>query len=125
MEITARLTKDAEVRAVKGDRNVVGFTVAMNKRYKTSKGEIVENTQYVECSYWLSTKVAQYLTKGTLVGLYGDIGVNAYVNSEGQPRASLTFHVNNLKIHSRPQNSTKATTSSSRQSTNETDDLPF
>jgi len=126
MEITARLTRDAQVKTLPDQRQVVGFTVALNKKFKSKNGDVKENTQYVDCSYWLGQRVAQYLTKGTLVGLYGDMGVNCYVSSDGQPRANLTFHVNDLKIHGggkrENQPTTKANTAQGKEAA---DDLPF
>lgn len=124
MEITARLTRDAQVKTLPDDRQVVGFTVALNNRYR-SKGTTKVETQFIDCSYWLTTKVAQYLTKGTLVGLYGNMGINAYVTSEGEPRANFTFHVNDLKIHGKTIRG-EATVSPDTNSNNEpADDLPF
>ena len=43
--------------------------------------------------------IAPYLTKGTLVELYGRIGVNAWTNAEGEAKAALNFHVGNIKLH--------------------------
>lgn len=33
MEITGRLVADATIRAVSGDKNVTGFSIAINRRY--------------------------------------------------------------------------------------------
>ena len=41
MEITGRLTANAEVRETKGDKKVTGFTIAMNRSYMKD-GERVE-----------------------------------------------------------------------------------
>jgi single-strand DNA-binding protein len=43
MEITGRLVADATVRAVSENKNVTGFRVAINRRYK-SQGEQKEET---------------------------------------------------------------------------------
>ncbi len=99
MEITARLTGDAKVSTLKDERQVVNFNVATNDSYKTKDSELKKVTTYFQCSYWINAGIAQYLTKGTLVELYGRIGVNAYKDMEGEPKAALTFHVNNIKLH--------------------------
>ena len=101
MEITARITKDAVVNQLKDEREVINFTVAINNYYKpknSSEGKKI--TTFINCSYWLTSKIVQRLTKGTLVELSGRIGVNAYVDLQGEARATLTFHVNTIKIHS-------------------------
>ena len=54
---------------------------------------------YVQCDYWVNPGIAQYLTKGTLVELQGRIGVNAYTGKDGEAKATLTFHVNTIKLH--------------------------
>ncbi|SNR97829.1 single-stranded DNA-binding protein [Flavobacterium sp. ov086] len=99
MEITGRLTRDAVVAKTAKDREVVNFSIAINDTYK-AKGstEAVKIVTYIDCSYWLSAGVAQWLKKGAMVELYGRIGVNAYINSEGKAVASLTFHTSNIKI---------------------------
>ncbi len=98
MEIIGRLTSDSLVKTVKGNRQVVNFNVAINDSYKSGK-ETKKITTYVQCDYWVNPGIAQYLTKGTLVELQGRIGVNAYVSMQGEPKATLTFHVNSIKLH--------------------------
>lgn len=100
MEITARLTGDAKVTTVKNDKQVVNFNVAINDTYK-AKGtkEVTKMVTYVQCDYWVNPAMAQYLIKGTLVELQGRIGVSAYIGKEGEANASLTFHVNTIKLH--------------------------
>jgi single-strand DNA-binding protein len=100
MEIIARLTADSVVKTIRNDRQVLNFDVAINDSYKPKgAAESVKVTTYVQCSYWGNPKIAQYLKKGVLVELYGRIGVNAYVSGNGEAKASLTFHVNNIKLH--------------------------
>lgn len=99
MELIGRLTADARVNTLKDDRKVVNFSVAINDRYRTKEGEFKEVATFVNCAYWISPGIAAYLTKGTLVELYGRIGVNAWNNMEGEARATLTLHVTNIKLH--------------------------
>ncbi|MEO6135863.1 MAG: single-stranded DNA-binding protein [Ginsengibacter sp.] len=102
MEITARLTGDAKVATVKNDKQVVNFSVAINDNYKAKgSNEVTKMVTYVQCDYWVNPAIAQYLTKGALVELQGRIGVNAYTGKEGEAKASLTFHVNTIKLHGR------------------------
>lgn len=100
MELIGRITQTATVRKLKGDRNVVNFTIALNDYYKlkgSEKGKQV--TTYVNCSYWINPAIAPRLTKGSLVELSGRIYVTAYTASDGEARASLNCHVNNIKVH--------------------------
>lgn len=100
MEIVGRLTADAKVNTLKNERKVVNFSVAVNDSYKPKGNELpVKFTNYFNCTYWMNAAIAKYLTKGTLVELYGRISVNTWTNNEGEARASLNFHVSNLKLH--------------------------
>lgn len=44
MNITGRLTRDAEVRTTSQDKQVVNFSVATNDSYRNKQGERVEQT---------------------------------------------------------------------------------
>jgi len=99
MELTGRLTADAQVITTKNENKVVRFSVATNDRYKTREGEIKEFVSFFNCSYWIGTGVAEYLLKGALVELSGRVSASAYKNRNGEPRASLNFHVDRIKLH--------------------------
>ena len=97
MEITGRLVADATVRAVNADKNVTGFRVAINRRYK-SQGEQKEETAYVDCSYWRSDAIAPFLVKGMIVQLYGFLTAEPWVNRDGEAQASLKFRTDEIKM---------------------------
>ena len=100
MEMTARLTGDAKLSTLQSGKQVVNFNVAINDSYKSkASGEVTKIVTYVQCAYWVNPGVAQFLTKGTLVELQGRIGVSAYAGHDGQPKASITLHVNTIKLH--------------------------
>ena len=100
MEITGRITADAKVSTLKDGRQVINFSVAINDSYKPKGSEAaVKVATYFNCSYWLNPGIEPYLTKGTLVECYGRISINAWTNAEGEAKASLNFHVNNIKLH--------------------------
>lgn len=130
MEIIARLTADAAIKTLKDERKVVNFSVAINDSYKSKGSDQVNKVvTYVDCSYWANPGIAPYLTKGTLVELYGRIGANAYTNMQGEAKASLRFHVNNIKLHGGNKAATKpaetATPVIADELTEPLDDLPF
>ena len=128
MEIFGRLTADAKVNELKDGRKVVNFSIAMNESYKMKdSNDIKKVTTYFNCSYWINSNIAKVLTKGALVELYGRIGVNMYTNHEGEPKASLTFHVKNIKVHGKPaiEKRNQLSTAATEENTEPADDLPF
>lgn len=122
MEIIGRLTADAKVNSLKDGRTVVNFTVAINESYKPKGSDTATKiTHFINCGYWINSGIVAHLNKGTLVELYGRIGVNAWNNTDGEAKASLTFHVNNIKLHGGKVNKTTTTESGATA----TEDLPF
>jgi len=99
MNITGRLTRDAEVRTTSQQKQVVNFSVATNDSYRNKQGERIEQTTYFDCSYWITPNVARLLKKGTLVELSGRVSTRAWTGNDGEPRAGLNFHTSNIKLH--------------------------
>ena len=99
MDITGRVTADAQVRTLSDDRKVVNFSVAVNDSYKAKNGERVTQTEFFDCSYWIGTGIAQYLTKGSIVELSGRVSARAWVDGEGQAKAGLNFHTSKITLH--------------------------
>ena len=99
MNITGRLTRDAEVRITSQNKQVVSFSVAVNDSYKTKEGERIEQTTFFDCSYWRTPKVANFLTKGTLVELSGRVSARAWTGNDGEVRAGLNFHTSQIKFY--------------------------
>lgn len=97
--IIGRLTRDAEIRSVGNEKTVVSFSLAVNDSYRRKDGERVQLTEFFNCSYWLGTAVAEYLTKGTIVELNGRISASAWMDQEGNPRASLEFNTSQIVLH--------------------------
>lgn len=136
MNIIGRLTKDAEVRKLSNQKQVVNFSIATNDNYRNKQGERIEKTTYFECAYWISPKVADFLTKGTLVELSGRAYTSAWLGKDGEPHAGLNFHTSQIKVHSsnkRAENKSseakktakKEISNSKSNDSEKDDDLPF
>lgn len=137
MNIIGRLTRDAQLSTLPSERQVVNFSIAVNDSYKNNQGERIELTEYLDCAYWISPKVAQFLTKGTLVELTGRVSARAWLGSDGEARASLNFFTSRIKFFGgsrKTETERDSTTSTIKKSVKETkgkpatqegDDLPF
>lgn len=129
MEISGRITKDAVTAKISNDREVVNFSIAINDSYRPKgTSELKKIVTYIDCSYWMGSKMAQWLKKGTMVELFGRIGLNVYNNAEGKALGSLTFHTSNIKILVFPKTeNTSSVPAVQKINTvnNEPDDLPF
>jgi len=130
MEITGRITKDALARKVGNEKQVVNFSIAINDSYKPKgSAEYKHITIFIDCSYWLNAKLAQWLKKGALVQLFGRVGLNTYIGHDGSAVGSLTFHINSLKILAfakKEDGSAGVVTAPKKQNpADDPDDLPF
>jgi single-strand DNA-binding protein len=131
MEITGRLTADTIISTTKSDKEVVNFSIAVNDRYKTKSGEVNTITEYFRCAYWISTKVAGILTKGTIVALSGRASADAWIGSDGKAKAAMNFHTSGIKIlgggnkQNNSENATGMENKKAEKATKEEDDLPF
>lgn len=130
MEITGRITKDAQARRVGNEKQVVNFSIAVNDSYKPKGStEYKQITTFIDCSYWLNAKLAEWLKKGALVQLFGRVGLSTYIGHDGSAMGSLTFHINSLKIlafakkEEKPVNAAAAPKKQNK--SGDPDDLPF
>ncbi|MFT4093245.1 MAG: single-stranded DNA-binding protein [Niabella sp.] len=125
MNIIGRLTRDAAVRTLSNNKQVVNFSVAVNDSYKNKQGERVEQTAYFDCSYWKTPKVANMLTKGLLVELTGRVSARAWVGKDGEPKAGLNFHISNIKPLTGGRKTEAAQATTEANNNKAADDLPF
>lgn len=135
MNIIGRLTKNAEVSKTPNGKEVVNFSIAVNDSYKNKAGQRIEQTEFVDCSYWLTPKAVTFLVKGLLVELSGRISARAWLSSDGTAKAGLNFHTSAIKPLGKPakqENGQSTETSTEKQNANnaiqagsDDDDLPF
>ena len=128
MEITGRITKDATIRKVSEDRKVVHFSIAINDIYKPKGStQYKEIVTYIDCSYLLNAKTAEWLKKGALVQLFGRIGLSVYTSSDGSALGTLTFHTNTIMIlvFAKKLQLSQNPSSGNQKEPKNPDDLPF
>ena len=72
--LIGRIGKDAEYNNVNAEMNVITFTLATSESFLNKQGEKVEATEWHTIKrFQKSTKLAEFLTKGTLVAVEGQI----------------------------------------------------
>ena len=85
--IVGRLTKDPELRYITGSGTAVAtFTMAIDRDYKNKDGSITTDFIPVEIMGKPAEFVANYITKGRLVGVQGSIRVDRYETPDGEKR---------------------------------------
>lgn len=96
--ISGNLGRDAESRFTPSGDAVTSFSVAV----KAGFGEKATTT-WVNCTMWgkRGEAIAQYLKKGTLVGVVGEASLREWEDKEGQKRTVLEVRVNDLTLLSK------------------------
>ncbi|CIY22950.1 single-strand binding protein family [Streptococcus pneumoniae] len=83
--LVGRLTRDAELRYTQSNIAVATFTLAVNRPFKNEAGE--READFINFQAWRGTAdiIAQYCSKGSLIGLTGRLQVRSY-EKDGQRR---------------------------------------
>ena len=94
-QFTGNIGKDAESRFLPNGDPVVSFSVGVKSGY----GEKATTT-WARCAMFgkRAESVSQYLTKGQLVGISGEVTLREWNDKEGQKRSSLEVRVNDLTL---------------------------
>lgn len=81
--LVGRLTREPELRKTQSGTSVVSYTIACNRRVQTP-GQ--PDADFISCVAWNKTAdlMAQYLHKGSLIGVEGRIQTRNYDNQQGQ-----------------------------------------
>ncbi|MBC8098850.1 MAG: single-stranded DNA-binding protein [Armatimonadetes bacterium] len=98
--IVGNVGRDPELRYLQNGVAVCDFSVAVNKRFKTSGGEQRDETTWFRVTCWrqLAETVKQYVTKGKQVLIIGEIKATAYLDKAGQPASTLEITAETLKF---------------------------
>ena len=109
--LAGHLTRDPEVRSLAGEKVVVNFSLAINRRYKGNDGEIKEDSTFVDCEAWGRTAelVGQYLAKGSAAYVEGRLKLDNWQDKDGKNRSRLKVVVENVQFVGPPK--TKGATS--------------
>lgn len=87
--LVGRLTKDPELRKTGAGTSVCQFTVACDRRFQkkdTNDTSGEPTADFIQCVTWRQKAdfLANYATKGTMIGVEGSIQTRNYTNQAGQ-----------------------------------------
>lgn len=101
LQVIGNIGRDAVIKEVNG-KTTINFSVAENQKYKNNEGENVEKTTWVSCTMWKeinsSTRLTDYLIKGTKVHVDGIPSVRIYKDDQGKSQISLNLKVIGLEL---------------------------
>ena len=102
VNISGRLTRDAEVRQTPGGLSVLSISVAVNDRRKNpTNGEWQDYPNYVDCTMFgaRAESVAKFISKGSKVAIEGKLRWSAW-EKDGQKRSKLEVIIDEIEFMS-------------------------
>ena len=125
LSFNGNLGNDPELREVNG-RQVTNMRVASNRTWTNSEGEKQTETAWFDVAVWgnQAKACATYLSKGSPVLVYTDRHpvADAYLNSAGEPAASLKITASRVEFLS---GGSRDHGEDADDSAVNTDDIPF
>lgn len=89
--LTGNLGKDAEIKTTPTGKTIIKFSLAVKTGYRDN-----ERLTWYNCDYWTDhTKIAEFLTKGALIGVTGEPSLREYSTDSGK-RQSLDVRVKDV-----------------------------
>ena len=102
--VVGHLGRDPEMRYTPDGTPVTSFSIATTRRWTNAEGQTQEKTTWFRVSTWrkLAETCNQYLTKGQLVLVAGDIDASAWSDkTSGEPRATLELRARLVRFLSK------------------------
>ncbi len=99
--LIGNLGRDPEMRYTPTGVPVTSFTMAVSRSWVGQDGQRQEKTTWFRVTAWrkLAETASQYLTKGSKVLVVGELeDPNAYIDREGQARASLEVTAQTIRF---------------------------
>lgn len=89
--LLGNLTRDPELRYIPSGTPVCDIGLAVNDRRKSSSGEWVDETTFVDVTCWARTAevVSEYLSKGSPVLIEGRLKLDTWESSDGKKQSKL------------------------------------
>lgn len=123
--LIGRLGQDPETKTV-GETSVTKFSMATSQSYKDKDGNKIEDTQWHNCECWgkRGEAIAQYVSKGQMLAVKGEVRYDEYETDSGEKRKSTKIKILNFEFLPNQKDSPKSGGGQSGKALDD-DDIPF
>ena len=92
--LMGRLTADPEIRMSQSNKEVMSFSIAVNRRFKR------DETDFINCVAWEKTAkfIHTYFRKGQLINVCGSLQTRTWDDAHGNKRYSTEVIVNEVNF---------------------------
>jgi len=97
--LAGNLTRDPEIRYTQSGKAIADLNMAINRRYKTSSGELKEDTCFVNVVVWerQAELAGEYLRKGSAVLIEGSLRLDQW-ETNGEKRSRLRVAADRIQF---------------------------
>jgi single-strand DNA-binding protein len=97
--LIGRLTRDAELKITAGGQAVCKFSIAVNRRRKNGD-QWEDEANFFDIVVWgrQGESLSQYLVKGKMVGVDGELRQDRWQQQDGQNRSKVEIVATNLQL---------------------------
>ena len=123
-----RLGRDPETRYLTNGDAVTNITLAVDESYKDKSGNKVDKCEWINVTFYrkLAEIVGQYLTKGSLIYVYGKMQTRKFTDKNGIERYTTEIIASDMKMLGSKQNgNSKESDHHQQRSDTGFDDIPF
>lgn len=99
--LAGNMTRDPEMRATTTGSQACNFTIAVNRVYKGSDGNMQEQVSYIDCVAWgkPGETIAQYTRKGSSIIVSGRLDQRSWEDkNSGQRRSRIEVVVEDFSF---------------------------
>ena len=98
IHLIGNLTKDPELTSTSSGLSVCNFSIAVNRKFKSSDGN--RPVDYFNCKVWgkLGVTIAKFVKKGNKVSVCGAVAIDSYEDDKGNKRQSVTVSVDEIEF---------------------------
>lgn len=97
--LVGRLTKDAALRQLSGNKSTTSFVLAINRNFRNNHGSV--DADFVFCNAWgrLAERIVQYCGKGSLIGVNGRLQSRSYTNKDNVRIYTMEVVVEDVRFY--------------------------
>lgn len=99
INLIGRLTKDPELKYIQGSGNAVArFTIAVDRGFTKKDG--TKEADFINIETWNKSaeNCANYIAKGSLVGVTGSLRIENYKDQQGEYKSFTKVLANNIQF---------------------------
>ena len=102
--LMGNLTRDPEARSMPSGTRVTGFTLAVNRKYRTQDNELKDDTLFIDIEAFgqQAELIERHCSKGSPLFVEGRLRLEKWKTATGENRSKISVMLENFQFISPP-----------------------